>query len=141
MESKIRTCDCCGCGVVISPIVSIGLDHGNTQTQSRCSICGLWYDTFFCIKITPDVMCWHCLFGINHEKKDKCDGVYGPTISDYIILCVKDHDTTKCPRTTNHVGCFLCEFKIGFIIDGIKHPELIYNKKHFPKNDGLLIEI
>lgn len=102
-------------------------DSSKTINLNQCMYCTKYYPQELVIIYNSDNVCYHCLFYINYDisTRDSVDGVYGLTISEYVINYRNTHDINNCPR--DGVGCFLCDNLHGIIIEGIIGGEMINN--------------
>lgn len=111
------------------------IKYGNTITSKlqQCDYCQRFYTGELIIPTTEDdvTICQHCHFTLYYDLSARKEGDekyanFGISVSSYILNFAKDHNVEKCTKKTNMGGCFLCEYRNGFIIEGINNPELIY---------------
>lgn len=106
------------------------LSSTQKKTLKKCNFCFKNYSHDMIVDAESiDIMCWHCLFWLNYDinsRKD-VDGNLGMTISDYIFKCQENHNMELCTKRTDQGGCFLCEYKLGYILPDIKDPWKIYD--------------
>lgn len=100
------------------------------KNTRKCTFCFKNYNVdMFVDYESIELMCWHCLFWLNYDinnRKD-VDGNLGMCISEYIHKCQQDHNIELCTKRTDQGGCFLCEYKLGYVLTDIKDPCIIYD--------------
>ena len=82
-------------------------------SAKQCQICCKYYPKDMVTKVDNELQCYHCIFWMNYSPETRAfvDGVFGLTISDYILKCYTSHDTESCTRNIpDYGGCFLCDF-------------------------------
>lgn len=102
-----------------------------------CAYCEKYYDVPIILWDDDGGMrCKHCHFLFGYDKNnrlnfDKCN-LNGNTIVDYVIECNEKHDVDRCER--KHIGCFLCDYRNGIVIENIVHPEKLYKNHNFRRS-------
>lgn len=114
----------------ISEEDNIVSNYVRSKNLKKCDVCQRYYSLDMIVDPEGlDSMCWHCLFWMNYDitcRKD-VDGNLGMCIADYIYKCEKDHNMEICTKRTDQGGCFLCEYKLGYILSDIKDIWKIYD--------------
>lgn len=111
-----------------------------------CDLCSKYYNNDFVINYQNDNICYHCLFWLNYHEnlRINVDGIYGLTITEYIIRCKDIHDTVNCDKNLSG-GCFICEHLNGnFIFDIIDEEKiniLLDKQKLITKDENIVINI
>lgn len=106
------------------------LSFSEKKTLKKCSFCFRNYNLDMLVDSDSiEIMCWHCLFWLNYDPNSRkdVDGNLGMTISDYILKCQDNHNMECCTKRTDQGGCFLCEYKLGYVLPDIKDPWKIYD--------------
>lgn len=103
------------------------MSHAAKKTLKYCEMCGKFYSNDMMIGNEGE-NCWHCFYWMNYDLACRhfSDGVYGLSIAEYVLKCKDDHDISTCTRRSDHGGCFICEFLMGFPIIDIKDAFLLY---------------
>jgi len=81
------------------------------------------------------LVCFHCIFAVNYqpiENRCQVDGVYGKTVSEYVLECKDHHDSSNCSR-----ACFICDHLQGIKIEGIIGSEELYQLSQIDNKDNI----
>jgi len=89
---------------------------------SMCDFCGTSYKQDMIVECNGDLNCMHCFFWSHYhiERRPEADGIYGPTIVDYILKCRADHDIYNCSNSFYTGCCFICDHFAGEDLMGVK---------------------
>lgn len=107
------------------------------NVPKQCDYCAKWFNNkMFIPRITTndEYQCLHCYFYLRREpmscriESDKFYASKGISIVNYVLLCHAEHDSKKC-LYTSPLCCYLCEYKLGIVIDGIDNAALLYGDK------------
>lgn len=105
----------------------------NSSQQKNLKKCMVCYKNFAHKMVVDseaaEPMCWHCLFWLNYDPSSRkdVDGNLGKTIADYILECHDQHNIETCTKRTDQGGCFLCEYKLGYVFTDINELWKIYD--------------
>lgn len=107
------------------------LPHNSVKKLFQCGYCTKWYDESMSTPEAIDdgnLLCQHCYFwtgyGENGRKEvDQRYSAFGITVVNYVLNCHKDHVSEKCSMAG---ACYLCEYKIGAVIENIANVEILY---------------
>lgn len=104
------------------------LSNATKKTLKFCDMCEKFYSNDMIGENNEAANCWHCFYWMNYDLACRpiSDGVYGLSIAEYVLKCKDDHDISTCTRRSDHGGCFVCEFLMGFPIIDIKDAFLLY---------------
>lgn len=110
----------------------------------KCGFCFKNYKINMIVDVdTDEIMCWHCLFWLNYapDVRKQVDGNLGMTIAEYILQCHEYHNVDNCTKKTDQGGCFLCEYKSGYVFSDIDELWKIYdlNKINSDQSDLLIV--
>jgi len=112
----------------------------NTTTHNipkQCEYCAKWFDDkMFIPRVTTndERQCLHCYFYLRREpmscriESDTKYSSQGISIATYVLMCHAQHDSKKCAYTSP-LCCYLCEYKLGMVIDGIENADILYGAK------------
>jgi hypothetical protein len=114
---------------------NVGKDKIDALKQ--CDYCTKWFGlNMFIPKTTvnDERQCLHCYFYFSYEpmacriESDKKYADHGISIVNYVLNCHAQHDTQNCTHSSP-LCCYLCEYKLGMVIDGIENASLLYGTK------------
>ena len=91
------------------------IPYNSRKVLSMCDFCGKSYKKDMIVEHNADITCMHCFFWSHYhvERRPEADGVYGPTIVDYIIKCRDEHDMYECTNSYYNGCCFICDHFAG----------------------------
>jgi hypothetical protein len=92
----------------------------------KCTTCAFTYQPD--IKSSDeneDNMCLHCYYWIYYVTRLEDSKI---PIVDYILKCSDEHEPDKCTKMTDAGGCYLCEYKLGMLLDDIPNYSKLLNK-------------
>lgn len=122
----------------IDASIAINLTSDISASLRLCDFCNKYYkhEMFMLSQVGDMYQCQHCFFYMNYHNKELCDAsIFGPSIVEYILNCHETHNSTICQRLSDSGGCYLCEYKLGFPLDGVKNAHLLGLNNQFNESD------